>query len=178
MAAVHECAKLSSTRKPLARKVCLSILRMRFGSSCAKHLKWPVRSSSGSMSTTGTTICGSKKCIPRVNLLRGEKIRESTLPHDREAVCHAALPYPLTDAATVLLDAGLRSRESIHLDWMQVRIESPNGARFGFLTVLSGNAKNKKSRNIPLSARVVEVLKRWEPKREGIVSHKCERQAA
>jgi integrase len=32
------------------------------------------------------------------------------------------------------------------------------GAKFGYLTVLSGKARNKKSRNVPLSERVVEML--------------------
>jgi len=111
--------------------------------------------------------------VPRVKLLRGEKNRESILPHDREAVYLAALPHPLSDAATVLLDTGLRLGELLSLDWAQVRIEPANGAAYGYLTILSGKAKNnKKSRNIPLSARVVEVLKRWEPKREGLVFHR------
>jgi integrase len=112
--------------------------------------------------------------VPRIRLLRGEKNRESTLPHDREAVYLAALPHPLTDVATVLLDTGLRLGELLKLDWTQVRIEPANSARFGFLTVLSGNAKNKKSRNIPLSARVIEVLKHWEPRREGLVFHRAD----
>jgi len=64
--------------------------------------------------------------------------------------------------------------ELLSLDWTQVRIEPPNGARFGFLTVLSGKAKSGRSRNVPLSARVVEILKRWEPKREGLVFHRAD----
>jgi integrase len=112
--------------------------------------------------------------VPRVKLLRGEKNRESILPHDREAVYLAALPHPLSDAATVLLDTGLRLGELLSLDWAQVKIEPANGARFGYLTVLSGKAKNKKSRNIPLSLRVVEILKLWEPKRAGLVFHRAD----
>ncbi len=53
-------------------------------------------------------------------------------------------------------------------------MEPPNGARFGLLTVLAGNAKNKKSRNVPLSARAVEILKLQEPKREGLVFHRAD----
>jgi integrase len=110
--------------------------------------------------------------VPRIKLLRGEKNRESILPHDREAVYLAALPQPLSDVATVLLDTGLRLGELISLDWRQVRIEPAKGAQFGYLTVLSGKAKSRKSRNVPLSARVVEVLKRWAPEREGLVFHR------
>jgi integrase len=56
----------------------------------------------------------------------------------------------------VLLDTGLRVGELISLDWGQVRIEPAKGAQFGYLTVLSGKAKSRKSRSVPLSARVVK----------------------
>jgi integrase len=107
-------------------------------------------------------------------MLRGEKNRESILPHDREAVYLAALPHPLSDVATVLLDTGLRLGEALSLDWAQVRLDPAQGARYGFLTVLSGKAKNHKSRNVPLSARVVSVLKRWEPLRGGMVFRRAD----
>jgi integrase len=46
-------------------------------------------------------------------------------------------------------------------------------ANFGHLTVVSGIAKNSKARNVPLSARAVEILKRWNPTREsGYVFHR------
>jgi integrase/recombinase XerD len=37
---------------------------------------------------------------------------------------------------------------------------------------MSGKAKSKKARNLPISERVVEVLKRGEPKRLGLVFHR------
>jgi integrase/recombinase XerC len=46
--------------------------------------------------------------------------------------------------------------------------------RYGYLTVLSGKAKSGKSRNVPLSARVVSVLRRWEPRRNGLVFHRAD----
>jgi len=107
-------------------------------------------------------------------MLHGEKNRESILHHGREAVCLAGLPHPLSDVATVLLDTGLRLGEALSLDWAQVRLEPAQGARYGFLTVLSGKAKNNKSRNVPLSARVVGVLKRWEPSRGGLVFRRAD----
>ena len=79
--------------------------------------------------------------VPRVRLLRGEKNRESIRPHDREAVYLAALPQPVSDVATVLLDTGLRLGELISLDWAQAHIEPANGAVYGYLTILSGKAK-------------------------------------
>jgi integrase len=81
--------------------------------------------------------------VPRVKLLRGEKNRESILPHDREAVYLAALPHPLSDAATVLLDTGLRLGELLSLDWAQVHIAPAKGASYGYLTILSGKAKKQ-----------------------------------
>jgi integrase len=69
------------------------------------------------------------------------------------------------NAATVLPDTGLRLGELLSLDWTQVRIERAKGARFSFLTMLSCKAKSDKSRNVPLSKRVVEPLKRWKPLR-------------
>ena len=112
--------------------------------------------------------------VPRIKLLRGEKNRESTLPHDREAAYLAALPGPLTDVSTLLLDTGLRLGEALSLDWAQVRLEPAEGARYGYLTVLSGKAKSSKSRNVPLSARVVSVLRQWEPRRNGLVFHRAD----
>ena len=46
-----------------------------------------------------------------------------------------------------------------------------SGANFGYLTVLSGKAKSKKSRNVPLSPRVQGVLKSWKPREQGYVFH-------
>jgi len=52
---------------------------------------------------------------------------------------------------------------------MQVHLEPAQGAKFGYLTVLSGKAKNRKSRNIPLSGKAVDVLRKWGPHRAGFV---------
>lgn len=103
--------------------------------------------------------------VPRIRLLRGEKIREFVLSHIQEPIYLAACPKDLQEVATLLLDTGLRVGEAITLEWPQVRLEPAKGARFGYLTVLSGKAKSKKSRNVPLSPRVVEILKAWQGKR-------------
>jgi integrase len=65
--------------------------------------------------------------VPRIKPLRGDKNRESTLPHDWEAAYLAALPIPLADVATLLLDTGLRLGEALSLDWAQVRLEPAEG---------------------------------------------------
>ena len=58
-----------------------------------------------------------------------------------------------------------------------MRIEPVEGAQHGYLTVRRKNAKNSKSRNVPLTARVVEVLRRRRPARVGFVFHRAEGQA-
>ena len=98
--------------------------------------------------------------VPKAKLLRGEKVREFTVPLNREAEYLAALPSPTNDVALILLDTGLRLGELTKLEWPQVRLEPAQKAKFGFVTVLSGNAKNSKSRNVPLSGRAVEAFRR------------------
>ena len=112
--------------------------------------------------------------VPRVKLLRGEKHREYILPHDREAAYLAALPHPLTDVATLLLDTGLRLGELLSLDWAQVHLEPAQGAKLGYITVSSTKAKNHKSRNVPLSERSCEILRRSHPARAGLVFHRAD----
>ena len=111
--------------------------------------------------------------IPRVRLLRGERQREFVLAHDKEPVYLAAAGQPLHDVAIVLLDTGLRLGEVLSLEWAQVRLEPASGAKFGHLTVLSGKAKSKKSRNVPLSQRVQSILTNWKPQQEGHVFHRA-----
>jgi integrase len=109
--------------------------------------------------------------VPRVRLLRGEKNREFVLSQIQEPVYLAALPEPLRDVALLLVDTGLRLGEACSLEWPQVHLEPAKGATFGYLTVLSGKAKSKKSRNVPLSPRVSEMLGRWR-RASGHVFHK------
>jgi integrase len=67
------------------------------------------------------------------------------------------------------LDTGLRLGEALSLEWPQVRLEAAQNAKFGHVTVLSGKAKSRKSRNVPLSERAVAVLKKLGPKESGYV---------
>jgi integrase len=101
--------------------------------------------------------------VPKVCLLRGEHHREFVLSPNQEEIYLAACPSSLGDVATLLLDTGLRLGEALSLDWRQVRLDPVKGAKFGFLTVLSGKAKSKKSRNVPLSQRAIHVLKNYGP---------------
>lgn len=77
--------------------------------------------------------------------------------------------FPLLDVSVLLLDTGLRLGEALTMEWPQVRLEPAQGAKFGYLTVLSGKAKSRKSRNVPLSERVVAMLRKLEPKETGHV---------
>jgi hypothetical protein len=49
----------------------------------------------------------------------------------------------------------------LSLEWAQVKLEPAQGANFGYLTVSSGKAKSKKSRNVPLSKRSVAMLRNY-----------------
>jgi integrase len=111
--------------------------------------------------------------VPRIHLLRGERQREFTLSHPQEKLYFEAAETStdLRDVATVLIDTGLRIRECLTLEWPDVRLEPAEGAQHGYLTVRRRNAKNSKSRNVPLTARVVEVLRRRRPAGCGLVFH-------
>jgi len=98
--------------------------------------------------------------IPRIRLLRGEHARQFVINHTQERIYLAALPDLVRDVAEVQLDTGLRLGEALSLDWSQVRLEPASGAKFGFLTILSVKSKSKKARNVPLSQRAVDALKR------------------
>jgi integrase len=112
--------------------------------------------------------------VPRIHLLRGEHQREFTLNHQQEEIYfEAAEAYEdLRDVATVLVDTGLRIGECLKLDWPNVRLDPAEGAQHGYLTVKRKDAKNSKSRNVPLTARAVEVFERRHPAEHGLVFHR------
>ncbi len=107
--------------------------------------------------------------VPMLERLTGERTREFVLSKAIEPVYLAALPPQLCEVAILLLETGLRLGEALSLDWRQVHIDPVGGALFGYLTVLAGKSKNKRSRNIPLSDRAADVLRRAGPKPEGLV---------
>jgi integrase len=78
----------------------------------------------------------------------------------------------LSDVAPLLLDTGFRLGECLSLEWPDVHLEPANGAKYGYLTVRAGKSKNSKPRNVPLTGRAVEVLKRLGPSKTGYVFHR------
>jgi integrase len=107
--------------------------------------------------------------IPRIRLLRGERSREFILSSEQETAYLAACPELLRDVATLLIDSGLRLSEALTLEWGDVQLQPPSGAAYGFLTVRAGNSKSSRARNVPLSPRVADVLRRREPAEPGYV---------
>jgi len=61
--------------------------------------------------------------------------------------------------AVLLLDTGLRVGEALALRWNDIRLKPLNGARYGLLRVRHGKSRNA-TRNVPLTARVGEMLAR------------------
>jgi integrase len=114
--------------------------------------------------------------VPRIHLLRGEHQREFVLSHQQETLFLAAAEArgDLRDMAIVPIDTGLRIGECLTLEWTDARLEPAEGAQHGYLTVRRKNAKNSKSRNVPLTARVVEVLRRRDPSSTGLVFHRAD----
>ena len=110
--------------------------------------------------------------VPRIRLLGGERCREFVLGHEQEPNYLDACPQPLRDIAVLMIDSGLRMGEVLSLEWADVHMEPAGTARFGHLSVRAGKSKNSKGRNMPLSARVQEMLRSREPGAAGLVFHR------
>jgi integrase len=110
--------------------------------------------------------------VPRIRLLRGERNREFVLAHADEKTYLSALKQPLQDVAVLLLDTGLRIGEVLTLEWTDVHLHPAKDAKHGYLTVRAKNAKNSRTRNIPLTDRAAEILKAQSPARSGYVFHR------
>jgi integrase len=110
--------------------------------------------------------------VPRIRLLRGEGHRDFILSPIQEVAYLASCPHPLCDIAMLLLDTGLRLGEALSLEWPQIHLERAHQAKFGYLTVLSGKAKSRKSRNVPLSERAVALFERWKRNEGSYVFHR------
>jgi integrase len=112
--------------------------------------------------------------VPRIHMLRGERSREFVLSHVLEPVYLAELKQPLHDVAVLMLDTGLRIGEVLKLEWPDVQLTPAKDAKYGYLTIRALNAKNSKSRNIPLTDRASAILKQQTPTETGFVFHRAD----
>jgi len=114
--------------------------------------------------------------VPRIRLLPGEQGREFVLSYEHEKLYLGAASPLLGDMGVLMLDTGLRVGEAIHLEWPDVHLEPAAGASLGYLKVRARHSKNSKSRNVPLTARVVEMLKGLGAHKAGYVFHREQEQ--
>ena len=97
--------------------------------------------------------------VPKIELLSGEAQREFVLNRETEPIYLAALDGDLHDVAVFLIDTGLRMRECLTLAWPSVHMEPVGKYTYGYLEVRGAHSKNSKPRKVPLTARVVDLLR-------------------
>lgn len=73
--------------------------------------------------------------VPRIGLLRGEKMREFVLGFPQEELYLDAAPQPLQDVAMLMLDTGLRPGEAVSLEWPDVDVKLAEGAKYGHVRI-------------------------------------------
>jgi integrase len=95
--------------------------------------------------------------VPSFKMLDGERERTFVLSYVQERAYLQGAPHPLRDAATLMLDTGLRVGEVLALQWRDIYLEPVGAAKFGYVHVRSGKSKNAK-RNVSLTARVRIML--------------------
>ncbi|MGA3239475.1 MAG: hypothetical protein ABSG03_24630 [Bryobacteraceae bacterium] len=96
--------------------------------------------------------------VPRIRLLRGERIRDFVLSHRLEPKYLEAAPQPLKDVAILILEAGVRAGEGANLQWADVYLQPAVRAKFGYIRIRGGKSRNAK-RNLSLTAKAAEMLK-------------------
>jgi integrase len=94
---------------------------------------------------------------PRVRLLKGVQPRTFVLSHQEEAEYLAACPPLLRDAASLMLDTGLRIGEALNLRWEDIRFEPTGAAKFGSVKVRAGKSRNA-LRTLSLTVRASAIL--------------------
>ncbi|MBZ5562333.1 MAG: tyrosine-type recombinase/integrase [Acidobacteriia bacterium] len=105
--------------------------------------------------------------VPRIRLLRGERVREFVLSDAQEQLYLDAAPQPLHDVALLGLDTGMRPGEELALKWGEVHFEPARGARLGYIHVKDGKTRNAK-RNLSLTPRVRSMLESAEVRKTSV----------
>lgn len=97
--------------------------------------------------------------VPKIgkSMLPGERRREYVLSPALESAYLAAAPQPLSDAALLMLDTGLRVGEAMNLLWSDVHLKPTLTSKFGYLHVVKGKTKNA-VRDVPLTPRASKML--------------------
>lgn len=95
--------------------------------------------------------------VPVIHKLDGEGHRDFILTDEAEPGYLNACPQPLRDAATLLLETGMRVGELRSLQWPDVHLEPMNGATRGYIRVRQGKTRNAK-RNLSLTERARRIL--------------------
>lgn len=97
---------------------------------------------------------GVLSAMPKMKLLRGERIRDRVVNANEEQRYLAMAPEPLASIVTILFDTGLRTDECFRLCWES--ISWVNG-QYGTLSVTHGKSAAAR-RVLPMTLRVRTVL--------------------
>ena len=97
--------------------------------------------------------------VPKVRFLPGGRTRDFILRPDQEQEYIEAAPYPLKDAAMLMLDTGLRVGEALALQWPDIHLNPTNGSKIGYLEVRQGKSRAAR-RKLPVTGLVRAVLLR------------------
>jgi integrase len=101
---------------------------------------------------------GVLTAMPKMKLLRGERIRDRVVSHEEERKYLTLAPEPLASIVTVLFDTGLRADECFRLRWEAI---SWMNGQHGTLAVTQGKSSAAR-RVLPMTPRVRAVLEnRW-----------------
>jgi len=87
--------------------------------------------------------------VPRIRLLRGERIREFVLSRDQERIYLEFCPQILHDVAMLMLDTGLGPAEALGLLWKDIHRD--------YLQVREGKTRYR-FRSVNLTSRVAVML--------------------
>ena len=114
--------------------------------------------------------------VPEVKLLDGEHEREFVLNPQQEKLYLATAPGWLKNLALFMLDTGARMKEALRLEWPNVHLQPAAGASLGYIKIAWQTSKGRraKSRNVPLTDRVVEMLRSLGPQKAGYVFHRAD----